>query len=220
MVNEQLISHTVPLVTPSDTGVQALSIMESNHLLQIPLVEEEKYVALLQEQELLDWKAADSALSEADFSNYRPAVVASGHPFEALRVAHSQNISVLPVVDNENNYLGAITSDDLLGFFAESTGIDNPGGILVLEIKPADYSLAQIARVCEQEDTIIISTHLFSNPDTGLLELTIKTNRSDLQGLVSSFERYKFSVKEVHGGRTAQDDSMDRYKLLMNYINM
>jgi acetoin utilization protein AcuB len=220
MVIEQLISPLVPVVMPSDTGTRALNLMEEANITQIPLVSDDKYLALVQENDLLDWGTSDRPLSMADFLNYRPAVVASGHPYEAMRVAHSQNLMVLPVVDNDNTYLGSITREELLRYITENSGLDNPGGIIVLEMKAHDYSLAQIARICEQDDTNVISTQLITNHVTGLLELTIKTNRTELTGLASSFERYKYTVKELYSGQSSVDDTMERYKMLMNYINM
>ena len=194
--------------------------MEENNLTQLPLVSDEKYMALVQENDVLDWNTPESPLSKATFLNYRPAVFASGHPFEALRIAHQQNLSVLPVVDNENTYIGAITRDDLLKYITENSGVENPGGIIVIELDPRDYSLSEIARLCESEDVIIISTQLSTNKGTGKIEVTLKTNRTDLQALASTFERHNYIVKQVYGEQGHYEDMLERYKLLMNYINM
>ena len=123
-------------------------------------------------------------------------------------------------MDNQNTYLGSITRNDLLKYITENSGLDSPGGILVLEIEPRNYSLHEIARICESEDVIIISTQLFTNRDSGKIEVTIKTNRNDLAGVVQAFERYNYVVKEVFGEQNSHEDLLDRYKLLMNYINM
>jgi len=220
MVIEQLISPIVPTLVPTDTGSRALFLMEENNLTQLPLVVEEKYMALVQESDVLDWETPESPLGRANFLNYRPAVFASGHPYEALRVAHQQNLSVLPVVDNENTYLGAITRENLLKYITENSGVDNPGGIIVIELDPRDYSLSEIARLCESEDVIIISTQLSTNKTTGKIEVTLKTNRTDLQGLASSFDRHNYIVTQVYGEQAHYEDTLERYKLLMNYINM
>jgi len=220
MVIEQLISPVVPTLLPTDTGSRALFLMEENNLTQLPLVVDAKYLALVQENDVLDWDTPESPLSKANFLNYRPAVFASGHPYEAMRVAHQQNLSVLPVVDNENTYIGAITRDDLLKYITENSGVDNPGGIIVIELDPRDYSLSEIARLCESEDVIIISTQLATNKATGKLEVTLKTNRTDLSGLASALERHKYTVQQVYGEQAHYEDMLDRYNLLMNYINM
>lgn len=220
MLIEKLISPIVPTLTPADTGSHALLLMEENHLTQLPLVVDNVYTALVQENDVLDWDRPESPLSAADFLNFRPAVMAGGHPYDALRIAHSQKLSVVPVVGKESEYMGAITREDLLNYITESSGLDNPGGILVLEMELRDYSLWDIARICESEDVLIISTQVHTNKESGRLEVTIKTNRTDLQGLVQSFERHNYTVLEVYGDTNVQDDMINRYNLLMNFINM
>ncbi|MBS1589422.1 MAG: CBS domain-containing protein [Bacteroidetes bacterium] len=220
MVIEQLISPTVPTLLITDTGSHALLLMEENNVSQLPVVQDDKYMALVRESDVLDWDKPESPLSMASFLTYHPAVFASGHPFEAMRVANQQNLSVLPVVDNENTYLGCITRDDLLKYITENSGVDSPGGIIVIELAPRDYSLSEIARICESEEVIITSAQVASNKLTGKIEVTLKTNRSDLQGLGASFERHNYIVKQIYGEHSQDDDLRGRYDLLMNYINM
>lgn len=220
MLIEQLISSVVPTLLPSDTGSKALLLMEENNFTQLPLVIEDNYMALVNENDVLEWGEPESQLSHADFLSYRPAVFASGHPFDALRIAHAQDISIVPVIDNDNKYLGSITRNDLFNYLTENSGIDNPGAIIILEISPRDYTLYEIARICENEDVQIISMQVHTVRQTGMFEMTIKTNRTDLKGLVSSLERHNYKVKDVYGEINNPEDIKDRYNLLMNYINM
>lgn len=193
--------------------------MDENNLEQLPVVADEKYMGLVQENDLLDMADPDTKLDAAELS-YRPAVLASGHPYDALRLAHQQNLSIVPVVDNENTYVGAITRNDLLKYITEKSGLDNPGGIIVLEIDPRNYSLTEIARICESEEVLLISTQIFSNRATGKLEITLKTNRTNLGGIVAALERYNYKVLEVFGDSSQDEGMIDRYNLLMNYLNM
>jgi acetoin utilization protein AcuB len=220
MIIEQLISPVVPTLLPTDTGNRALNIMEEAHLTQLPLVKENQYIGLVQETDVLDWDTPERALDGADFLDYKPAVFAGGHPFEAMRIASQQNLSIVPVVDNENKYIGSITREDLLKYITENSGMDNPGGILVLQMEQRNYSLSEIARICESEEVLIMSTQVSNNVKTGLLEVTLKTNRTNLEAVVSSFERHEYDVKEVFGAQVGQEELMSRYNLLMNYINM
>lgn len=220
MIIQQLISPIVPTLLPSDTGNKALNIMEESHMTQLPLVQEDKYLALIHENDVLDWDMPEYALDKASFLNYRPAVFANGHPFDALRIAHQQNLSIVPVIGNDNKYIGAITRDALLKYVTENSGVDNPGGILVLEMEPRNYSLTEIARICENEDVLVISSQITNNATTGLLEVTLKTNRTNLEPVISSFERHDYQIKEVFGAQVGQEDLMSRYNLLMNFINM
>jgi len=53
-----------------------------------------------------------------------------------------------------------------------------------------------------------------------MLEITIKTNRTALQGIASSFENQHYRIKEIYGEVVDKEDMLDRYRLLMNFINM
>jgi CBS domain-containing protein len=217
---EQLISPIIPTLELTDTGNRALSLMEENNISHLPLIAEQQYKALVHENDVMDWEMPESPLSKADFLNYRPAVFANSHPYDALRIAHQHNLSIVPVIDSSNLYLGSITRHELLSYITESSGLDNPGAIIVLELDPRNYTLVDIARICENEDVAIISTQLRSNSATGKAEITIKTNRMDLRGVISSFERHNYVVKAVYGEQNSDEDMQDRFDLLMNYINM
>lgn len=216
---ERLISPEVPTLLPEDTGNRALDLMEENNFTELPMVSQDNYLALIQESDVLDWQKPDSALSNADFLNYKPAIAVSGHPFEALRIANQMNLSVLPVIDTDQKYLGAVTKDSLLKYITENSGIDMPGGIIVLEMLPRDYTLYEIARICEIEDTIILNTQVHGAAG-GMLEVTLKLNRTSLDAVVASLERHKYHVKEVYGENANREDLTTNYNLLMNYLNM
>jgi CBS domain-containing protein len=216
---EQLIAPEVPVLVPEDTGVHALDLMEETKFPQLPLVSNDNYTALVQENDVLDWKTPNNALSGADFLNYKPAIFATGHPFEALRIVHQMNLTILPVIDAEGKYLGSVTKDTLLKYITENSGIDAPGGIIVLEVPPRDYTLYDVARICESEDAIILNAQVHPGA-AGMLEITLKLNRVTVEGVVASLERHKYHVKEVHGENVNKDDINYNYNLLMNYINM
>ncbi|MEO6831892.1 MAG: CBS domain-containing protein, partial [Chitinophagaceae bacterium] len=129
MLTEQLISLAIPTLLPTDSGNRALLLMEESHLSQLPMVQNDEYLGLIQETALLDWDTPERALSSADFANYKPAVSGTGHPFDALKLANEQHLNIVPVLDSGLKYLGAITRDELLRYVSENAGIDTPGGI-------------------------------------------------------------------------------------------
>jgi len=136
-----------------------------------------------------------------------------------MKIMHQMNLAVLPIIDHELKYVGCATTESLLKYMTENSGINNPGGIIVLEVPPRNYTLYEIARICENEDVIIMNLQVHTN-EQGKLDVTLKLNRSTLDAVVSSFERHNYHVKEVYGDESKKDDMMDKYKLLMNYLNM
>lgn len=216
-----IIAYEVPVLSPSDTVEKALQLMEDNNLHQLPVVGNEQYMALVKEDELLE--CADSSQNIGactDYLRFSPAVFAGVHAYDVLRVAYNHNLGIVPVVDAQNKYLGAVTRDTLMTYLVEHSGLDNPGGVLILEMDTKDYSLVEIARICESEDTVILNAQLFTNRTTNKLELTLKVNRANVEALASTYERFGYVVKEQYGESSNKDDMMDRYNLLMAYLNI
>ncbi len=216
-----IISPAIPVLLPHDTGDRALALMEENHVTELPLADAEgKYLGLVKEDDMLNLDDPGMVLKESAITGFKPAIPADSHPYDAVRVLYAQNLCLLPVVDKDDNYLGVVTQSGLLKFLAEHSGIDNPGGIIILEIDPRNYSLPDIARICESEEVMIINSNLFTNKDTNQFEVTIKINRTSVDAVVTAFERYGYKVKEAYGEQISKEYIVDRYNMLMNYLNM
>lgn len=216
----QLISSDIPVLHPGDSGDKALQLMQELHLSHLSLVEGEEYKALIKEDDILNWQTPEAPLSSAAFLNFRPVVYGNQHPYEAVRRAIQQHISVVPVINEQNKYLGSVSKDELLEYMSNNSGLDQAGGIITLEMKPVDYSLSEIARICENNDAILLNVQVFTYPGAEMMEVVLKTNTKEIQSLIASFERYEYTVKEVFGEMPAVESLLDRYQSLMHYINM
>ena len=136
-----LISQTVPLLKKNDTGSFALQAMSDQHLSQLPLVHEGKLIGLIREEDIINHHKNDSKLQEMKLHVTKPFIHDYEHIFEVLKVASEMKMKVVPVVDKEENFLGCITLENLMNYFAKDTDILEPGAIVVLEIAVNDYSL-------------------------------------------------------------------------------
>src|SRR5271165_6689144 len=101
MTIDNITSHDVPSLKPEDTGDKALDLMEEYKLTQLPVVSEDNYITLVQEADILEWKDPNIKLSDAELSNFKPAISSHAHPYEAMRVMYQAALSLLPVIDNE-----------------------------------------------------------------------------------------------------------------------
>ena len=116
--------------------------------------------------------------------------------------------------------MGCISLSSLVEKFASMTAVMEPGGILVIELNINDYSLSEISRLIEGNDTKILSLYLASMPDSTKLELTIKTNRSDLSPVIQTLERFKYDIKASYHESTNTEEVKNRFDSFMNYLNM
>jgi acetoin utilization protein AcuB len=82
-----------------------------------------------------------------------------------------------------------ITTSELIRHLAGISSMDQPGGIIVLELINRDYSLTQIAQIVESNNVKILSMYITSPSESTKLEVTLKVNTGDLVSIIKTFER-------------------------------
>jgi acetoin utilization protein AcuB len=92
---------------------------------------------------------------------------------------------------------------------------------VVLEVNVNDYSMAQIARIVEENDTKILSFFLNRLPGTNNLEIILKFDKEDLSPVIRAFERFDYNVKGIYLDNSMLNDLyQDRYDQFMKYMNL
>lgn len=96
-----------------------------------------------------------------------------------------------------------------------------PGGIIVLEMNANDFSLAQIARIVEDNDAKILSSFVTSSVDSVKMEITLKINRVDITSIIRSFLRYGYVVKASYQSADRNEDILrNNFDQFMMYLNV
>ena len=136
-----------------------------------------------------------------------------------MALLEKNSLSVVPVLDEKNQYQGAISNQKLLYTIAKSAAIQNVGGILTLEMNQNDYSMSEIARIIESNNAKILSSYITSRPNSTNMELTIKVNKTDISNIIKDFERFEYTVTASFSKKLSSDDFTQRYESLMRYLN-
>lgn len=220
MTAKDLISSIIPPLKPKDTGLKAIEWMQEFCVHHLPVVEKGNFVGLLSEDDILDFSNPDKTIAEHDLSLYKPFVKENEHFFEVIKIAAQLHLSIIPVVDEDNKYIGAISLESLVSKIATFSSINDPGGILVLEMNKSDYSLTEISRIVESNNAQILSSLITSHEDSTKIEVTIKLNVSDMKHIISTFERFEYNVVASFRESEYFDHLKDHYDSLMNYLNV
>jgi acetoin utilization protein AcuB len=221
MVAKDLISEVIPSLKTSDLGQTALNWMEIFRVSHLPIVNNQDFLGLISDTDIYDMNQPEEPIGNHNLTLLKPYVEAEQHIFEVIGLASRLKLSVVPVLDNTNHFLGVITIADLIRHMAGISSMDQPGGIIVLELIARDYSLSQIAQIVESNNVKVLSMYITSPPESTKLEVTLKVNSGDLGSVVRTFERYNYEVKTW----VSDNDSMDRFyserfDLLMKYLNI
>lgn len=220
MIAREVITDEIPPLLHTDTGEKALSWMEEFKVSHLPVLKNGNFVGLISESDILDKKDLDHSLDVLFDHLPRPYVHENAHVYEVLSRMSEHKISVLPVLDENEQYIGCTSVHQLMTLIANTSSIKEVGGIVVLEMNKHDYSLALIAQIVESENAKILSTYIMSSTDTTKIEVTLKISEIDLSRIIRSFERHDIVVKASYQRSSDMDDLQYRYDALMNYLNM
>jgi acetoin utilization protein AcuB len=220
MLAKDLITDEIPPLKTSDTGLMAINWMEEFKVSQLPIVEKHEYLGLISDTDILDLNITDQELGKSKLSLLRPFVYESQHIYEVIKLASSMKLSVLPVLNAQEQYLGIIPVISLIHQFATLAATREPGGIIVLEMNVHDYSMTQMAQIVEGNDAKILSSYVNSLADSTKIEVTLKLNKSDLSAILQTFYRYNYNVKASFHQSEFSDDMKNRFDSFMNYINI
>jgi CBS domain-containing protein len=220
MIGIELITDDIPPLKHTDTGETALQWMEEFKVNHLSVLKNESFVGLVSEDDLLDKSDLSQPLTVLFDHLPRPYVKGTSHLYEVLNIASNDHLTLVPVLDDQENYLGSIGVSSLMQRIAETGSIKEQGGIIVLAMSDSDYSLAQISQIVESENAKVLSSFITSNAFSKKLELTLKINRLELGVIIRALERYDYNVKASFQRNSYHDDLKDRYDELMNYLNI
>lgn len=221
MLAKDLISDVVPALKTSDSGQKALYWMDIFRISHLPIVNNEDFLGLISDKDIYDHNMAEEPIGNHSLSLFSPYVTSEQHVYEVMEVASELQLTVIPVLTEEKQFLGVITLTDLLHFFADVSALKQPGGIIVLEINSNDYSMSQIAQIVEGNDAKILSSYITSSHQSTKMEVTLKINRKDLSSILQTFMRYNYIVKASFMDENDLNSLYEnRYDSFMKYLSI
>ncbi len=206
-------------VQTSDSGEEVLNLMQVYHVRHLPIVNHEQLLGVISEEDILIHDTRE-AIGTYRLSFLRPFCLENEHLFEVMTKMGRYQLTMIPVIDQQENYLGIITMEDLLQYFANHFSFADPGSIIVIESSKGNYSLAEIARIAESEDIIILSSFIHNIPETSRIQVTLKVNRQDISAFKASLERFGYDISATFSELGYHDALKERYDALMSYLNM
>jgi acetoin utilization protein AcuB len=221
MLAKDLISDVIPSLRTSDSGQKALYWMDIFRISHLPIVNNVDFLGLISDKDIYDHNMAEEPIGNHQLSLFSPYVIFDQHIYEVLELASELQLSVIPVLDHENKYLGVITLTDLLHYFADFSALKQPGGIIVLDLNANDYSLSQIAQIVESNDAKILSMYITSPENSTKMEVTLKINRKDLTSILQTFIRYDYIIKASFTDENDLNSLYEnRYDSFMKYLSI
>ena len=218
MLTRELISNSIPYLHSDDKVHHALQLMNDYHIAHLPVVENNSYLGIVSEEQLLQIDD-ENTIKQVQVTDGTTSVQANDHFLKAIQTAVINNLSIVPVVD-EKQLLGIVTYNDLLKNASEFMSLNNPGALIVLDLETKNYSFNEINRIVESNDAQITQLNTLTDPETGLMQVTIRINKLEVSDIISTFQRYEYSVKYYFGEEIYENEMRTNYDNLMNYLKI
>lgn len=219
MIAKEIVSNEILPLSLKDNCAQAMTMMSIYRIKDLPVVEDDKLIGMVSE-ETVSTTDPETLIEQTHISKSYVYVQEGDHVFEILNRLAQNNMTVVPVVDEDEAFIGIISQEDIIKYYARTYSFTEPGSIIVIETTKRGYSLSEISRIVELENGRIISSFITSSETSENVLLTIKINQQEVSNIISALERYDYKISATFVEDEYADDLKDRYDMLMNYLNI
>ena len=221
MIAEELINQMIPPLKLYDTVDKALRWMDEFRVNELPIVSNRKYMGLATELSLIELTDRSQPLKDLGLEHRDVHVMQRQHFYDVMEVAIKNKIQVVPVLDDEHEYMGIITINDTIAAFGQMSALQGQGSILVLSMPERDYSLSQISRLIEEENVKILSAYVSPDEmDPYNIKLTLKLNTTDPSRIIATLERFEYRITAQFNDSNDNDVGRDRLDMLLKYLDI
>ncbi len=219
MLENLLDTKTVPLNINLTVGEAKKCFLENNIFL-LPLVNENKFVNYINYHVLELFDEKESIKTIPSFSSVLPTLNSNQHILDALKLLKTLDLPLIAVLNSEHNYIGFVKTTDIVKVLSKSFTIGSYGSILVLSVKPLDYSLSEISRIIESNDSKILGVFSFEESHSENIQVHLKINTTSLSFILATFERFGYKIIAYYNREDNTLDDNERYENLLNYLNL
>jgi acetoin utilization protein AcuB len=208
-----------PLLHLEDKVSFALQCMEDFDVQELAVVKDDYFLGLVQKADLLDTDEAATLIVLSDQLK-KIMLVDTAHFLTALDLFSKHQLSILPVLNEQQECIGMIPQKRLNDALAKFLGVDVPGAIIVLSVAPYQYSLAEMSRLVESNNAQIVQLNSYYDESNGAMIITLKINKDEAQSIIATFQRYDYQLVQYFGKTPLHNDIEAHYHHLMNYLDV
>lgn len=219
MLNREIISGSLPVLNLKDSVSHALQLMEELHINALPLIDQDQFIGLALEDDLINFDEQD-ALIELLPRLSRLSVNADTHMMEAVSFSQKYALSVIPVTDKDQHYVGAISAQELLWQLGKFNGAAETGAIIVLTMEKNQFSFSELSKIFETNDAQITQLNTWWEPVSELFQVTVRLNKLEVSDVIATLQRYEYEVKYYFGEELYANELRNNYDHLMNYLKI
>lgn len=197
---------------------QVQDFFVEGHFSHFPVVEERIYIGCIAADDV------ETFDSDKKIKHYRYALEGFYARtnmiwLDVLEVFARNHSNVVPVLDDDNAYVGYYEIADIIRFFNDTPFLKEQGAILIVEKAINDYSMGQIIQIIESNSGKILGLFV-SNTTVETIQVTIKLTLGGVNEIIQSFRRYGYDIISNHNEDNYLNNLKERSDYLEKYLNI
>ncbi|WP_100842241.1 CBS domain-containing protein [Flavobacterium sp. 5] len=138
---------------------------------------------------------------------------------DVLEVFAKNHANLVPILDENNTYIGYYEIEDVIKFFHETPFLKEQGAIIIVSKNAVDYSMSQITQIVESNNGKLLGLFI-SSSNVNTIEVTLKINVGSLNEIIQTFRRYNYDIISEHNEDNYINNLKERSDYLDKYLNM
>ena len=212
-----IMNDCLPLL-PNFAVAMAEELFAHSTCTHIPVVDDDKLMGLVSEEDVEGFdneKKINDYLYLLDHFFVRKRTVW----LDVLEAFARSNSNIMPVLDEDGNYLGYYELVDIIGLFKETPFLSEQGGVLIVEKGKTDYSFSEISQIVESNDGRLLGAFI-SDMHDDITQVTVKVSSSGLNDIIQTFRRYSYNVVSGNEDDAYVEELKKRSDYLNRYLNI
>jgi predicted transcriptional regulator len=214
----EYITNDFKAIDSQDTIADVQDFFNDLHFSHFPVIEEGVYIGSVAADDILTFenekKVADYRFTLEGFFVRTTTIW-----LDVLEIFAKNHTDLVPVLDENNKYVGYYEIEDIMRFFHETPFLKEPGGIIIVKKAVLDYSMGQITQIVESNNGKLLGLFI-SEADVESVQVTLKITLGAMNEIIQTFRRYNYEIISEHQEDNYINNLKERSDYLDKYLNI
>lgn len=212
------INNDFKAIDSNETVLAVQDFFADLNYSHFPVIEESVYIGCIASD---DVETFDSDKQIKDYRYTLEGFYARSNMIwlDVLEVFARNHSNIIPVLDDENAYIGYYEIADIIKFFNETPFLKEPGGIIIVEKDIPNYSMGQIVQIVESNNGRVLGVFI-SDANGDKIQITVKIALGGMNEIIQTFRRYDYEIISQHQEDNYINSLKERSDYLDKYLNI
>lgn len=214
----EYITNDFKAIDSQDTIADVQDFFNDLHFSHFPVIEDGIYIGSIAADDIVTFET-DKKIADYRFTLEGFFVRTNTIWLDVLEIFAKNHTNLVPVLDENNKYVGYYEIEDIMRFFHETPFLKEPGGIIIVKKAALDYSMSQITQIVESNNGKLLGLFI-SEADVESIQVTLKITLGAMNEIIQTFRRYNYEIISEHQEDNYINNLKERSDYLDKYLNI